>query len=195
MRGQSSGGLVVPEVYNLLNSADPALMNDQTLEYMVNSVFVQAIVDVADLLYVDGSYRIDWSSTLPEDNNQYGYPSVSASFLVSNLLNLSWLDLGKVRVGWAQVGNDTDPYNVYATYSYNTSGAFGGTPRVFKPDGLLNENLKAETTRSFEAGFDLVLFNNRIDLSATYFNNATFDQIMRRADSALYKADRQSSRS
>lgn len=176
--GSVNGGLIVPGVYNLLNSADAPSIDDYSREKQVNSVFAQANVDIGGLLFIDGSYRIDWSSTLPEDNNQYGYPSVSASFLFSNLLDLPWMSLGKLRVGWAEVGNDTNPYNVFATYSYNSLGGFGGTPRVFKPGSLLNENLRPETTRSLEAGIDLVFLQNRVDLSATYFNNSTFDQIM-----------------
>ena len=178
LRGQTSGGLVVPGVYNLKNSADSPLMNDITQEKLVNSVFAQASAEIGGLLYLDASYRVDWSSTLPNDNNQYDYPSVSASFLFSNLLDMSWLDLGKVRVGWAEVGNDTDPYNVFATYTYNTNGGFGGYPRVFKDDELLNENLRAETTKTLEAGLDLAFFQGRIDLAATWFSNNTFDQIM-----------------
>ena len=178
LRGQSSGGLVVPGVYNLLNSNDLAEMNDNTSEKTVNSVFASGAVDFGGMLFLDASYRIDWSSTLPEANNRYDYPSVSMSFLFSEILELDWMDLGKVRLGWAEVGNDTNPYNVFATYTYNASGAFGGYPRLFKPDGLLNENLRAETTRSLEAGVELTMFQSRVDLSATYFNNTTFDQIM-----------------
>jgi TonB-linked SusC/RagA family outer membrane protein len=178
LRGQTSGGLVVPGVYNLLNSAGSPLMNDLTDMKQVNSVFAQATADISGLLFLDASYRIDWSSTLPEDDNRYDYPSVSASFLFSELLELDWLSLGKVRLGWAEVGNDTDPYRVFASYSYNPAGGFMGTPRVFRPAGLLNENLRSETTRSLEAGIDARLFESRVDLSATYFSNTTFDQIM-----------------
>jgi len=178
LRAQTSGGLVVPGVYNIKNSADAPQVNDLTQEKMVNSVFFQAAADIGGLLFLDASYRIDWSSTLPEENNMYDYPSVSASFLFSNLLDVSWLDLGKVRVGWAEVGNDTNPYNVFATYAYNADGAFGGYPRVFKDDDLLNESLKAETTRSLEVGLDMSFFQARVDLAATYFDNTTFDQIM-----------------
>ncbi|MEX2370392.1 MAG: hypothetical protein WD578_05240 [Bacteroidales bacterium] len=178
LRGQTSGGLVVPEVYNLLNSADAPLLADNTTMKQVNSVFAQVTTDISGLLYLDASYRIDWSSTLPEDNNRYDYPSVSASFLFSQLLDISWLDIGKLRLSWAEVGNDTNPYNVFATYNYNTSGGFGGYPRVFKDITLLNENLRAETTRTTEVGIDARMFQSRIDLSASYFNNTTFDQIM-----------------
>ena len=178
LRGQTVGGLVVPGVYNLLNSVAAQEMNDYTNSKQVNSVFAQATAEIAGLLFLDASYRVDWSSTLPEDNNRYDYPSVSASFLFSELLDFSWMDLGKIRLGWAEVGNDTNPYNVFAAYTYNASGSFGGYPRLFKPDGLLNENLRAETTRSLEAGIDLRMYQDRIDLSATYFNNTTFDQIM-----------------
>lgn len=179
LRGQTSGGLIVPGVYNLLNSTDPALMNDITNEKRVNSVFGQFSVGYKKMLYLEGTYRTDWSSTLPEANNKYSYPSISGSFVFSEVLkNLDWLDLGKLRLGWAEVGNDTNAYNVFASYDYNSNGAFQSNPRLFVPDGLLNENLKSETTRSKEIGLDLTMFNNRVDVSATYFDNRTFDQIL-----------------
>ena len=178
LRGITSGGLSVPDIYNVLNSNSPALMNDETILKQVNSVFAQANAEFGGMFFLDASYRIDWSSTLPEDNNQYDYPSVAATFLFSEILDLSWMDMGKVRLGWAEVGNDTDPYNVFATYTYNADGPFAGYPRLFLPDDLLNVDLRAETTRSLEAGVDLRVLQDRVDVSATYFNNTTFDQIM-----------------
>ncbi|MCY1634801.1 SusC/RagA family TonB-linked outer membrane protein [Marinifilum sp. D737] len=179
LRGQTSGGLVVPGVYNLLNSVDPALMNDFTSERQTNSVFAQFAVGYRNMLFLEATYRTDWSSTLPGFENKYSYPSISGSFVFSELLpDITWLNMGKLRLGWAEVGNDTAPYNVQKTYEYNGDGAFMNTPRLGVPDDLLNENLKSETTRSKEIGLDLNLFNNRIDLSATYFDNTTFDQIM-----------------
>ncbi len=178
LSGNSSGGLIVPGVYNLKNSVSSAIINDYTSEKEVNSTFFTVGFDYKRMLYLEGSYRTDWSSTLPDDNNKYSYPSISGSFVFSELFNLPWLNLGKIRAGWAEVGSDTRPYNVFATYGYNSSGAFMGTPRTFVKGSLLNEDLKSETTRSREVGLDLILFNRRVDIAFTYFSNTTFDQIM-----------------
>ncbi|OFY69464.1 MAG: hypothetical protein A2Y71_03840 [Bacteroidetes bacterium RBG_13_42_15] len=179
-RGLTSGGLVVPEIYNLLNSVDLALTNDVTEEKQVNSLFGSAAIDIKGMLFLEGTVRNDWSSTLPEDNNSYFYPSASASFLFSELLeDVNWLSLGKLRFGWAQVGNDTDPYKVYPVYEYDPSGPFQGAPRLAILDyELLNADLKAETTTSTEAGIDLSFVQNRISLNFTWYNNVTTDQIM-----------------
>ncbi len=177
-RGQSSGGLVVPEVYNLLNSVDDPLVNDFTREKEVNSAFGMLSLDYAGLIYLEATARNDWSSTLPEDNNSYFYPSVSGSFIFSELIDMPWFNLGKVRVGWSQVGNDTDPYNVVATYNYNANGSFQAAPRLFVEDDMVNSNLLPEQTTSIEAGLDLVFLNNRAGLNFTYFDNVTTDQIL-----------------
>jgi TonB-linked SusC/RagA family outer membrane protein len=178
-RGNTSGGLIVPEIYSLLNSNDNALTNDFTEEKQVNSIFASASFDIKGMLFLEGTVRNEWSSALPEDNNSYFYPSASASFLFSELLSdVSWLDLGKVRFSWAKVGNDTDPYRVKTTYNYNGNGPFQGAPRLVASTGLNNANLKAETTTSTEVGIEFVGLNNRVNLSATYFNNVTTDQIM-----------------
>ncbi len=178
LAGQSSGGLIVPGVYNLSNSTDSPILTDYTNEKVVNSTFASLSFDYKNMFYLEGTYRIDWSSALPNDNNKYSYPSLSGSFVFSELVDVPWLNLGKLRLGWAEVGNDTGPYNVYSTYGYNSNGAFLGTPRTYVKSGLLNENLKSETTRSREVGIDLIFFDRRVDFAGTYFSNSTFDQIM-----------------
>ena len=69
------------------------------------------------MVYLEGTIRNDKSSTLPAGNNSYVYPSVTASFVFSELLKdkLPWFSFGKLRAGWAKVDNDTDPYQVLST--------------------------------------------------------------------------------
>ena len=177
-RGETSGGLVVPNLYNLLNSAGNVLVNDITDIKRINSVFASANIGFRNMLYLDLTARNDWSSTLPEDNNSYFYPSASLSFVFSETVQLPWLDFGKVRFGVARVSKDTDPYRVETTYRFNSDGTFQGTPRIFAPDELLNANLKPENTDTWEAGFEASLFNNRLGIDFTYFNNTTTDQII-----------------
>ena len=176
--GSTSGGLVVPGIFSVLNSNGSPVVNDYTEEKQVNSLFLQGAVSYGGYLNVDASIRNDWSSTLPEDENSYFYYGVSGSFVFSELIELAYLDLGKVRLGHTQVGNDTDPYNVKTTFAYNTNGTFGDAPRLFISNDLVNANLKPETTTSNEVGLDLVFFGNRIDFSGTYFNKVTTDQIL-----------------
>ncbi|WNH08084.1 SusC/RagA family TonB-linked outer membrane protein [Thalassobellus suaedae] len=177
-RGQTSGGLVVARLYNLLNSAGNVLINDNTTQKNINSVFGSLGIGFNDMLFLDLTARNDWSSTLPEKHNSYFYPSASLSFLFSEPLEVSWLNYGKIRAGWANIAKDTDPYNVISTYQFNTDGTFQGTPRIFSPEDLLNSNLKPERTETWEIGIETKFLNNRIGLDLTYFNNITTDQII-----------------
>ena len=177
-RGETSGGLVVPKLYNLLNSAGAVLTNDQTTKKAINSLFATASLGYADMLYLDLTARNDWSTALPEHNNSYFYPSASLSFLFSEPLNLPWLSFGKVRLGGARVSSDTEPYRVVSTYRFNTEGTFQGVPRVFIPDQLLNSNLKPENTDTWEVGLEASVLNDRLGFDVTYFKNVTTDQII-----------------
>lgn len=173
--GTTQGGLNVPEFYNLANSASSVLVDDYFEERQINSVFGSASVGFKDMLYADFTLRNDWSSTLPEDNNSYLYPSVSGSFVFSELMNSSFLSFGKIRAGWAQVGNDTDPFRLGITYAPKES--FGSDPRFTVPNALNNPNLRPEQTSSWEVGADLRFFNDRVGLDVTYYNSVSTDQI------------------
>ncbi|MBY5957632.1 SusC/RagA family TonB-linked outer membrane protein [Membranicola marinus] len=184
--GATSGGLVVPNLYNLLNSSGTIIAEDLSRVKKINSVFGSVGVGIGNMLYVDLTARNDWSSTLPADHNSYFYPSVSTSFVFSELMSPgSWLSYGKIRLGWAQIGKDTDPYNVNPVYSFSSylvsnplSGPFQGATRVYVPIKLLNQDLKPETTTTWEAGVELSAFDDRLGLDVTFFNNTTTDQIL-----------------
>ncbi|GAB3657291.1 SusC/RagA family TonB-linked outer membrane protein [Echinicola sediminis] len=177
-RGESSGGLVVPKLYSLLNSAGAVLVNDETTRKGINSLFATASLGFKDMLYLDLTARNDWSTTLPENNNSYFYPSASVSFLFSEPLDIPWLSYGKVRMGAARVSKDTDPYRVLTTYKFNEDGTFQGLPRVYAPEELLNSGLKPENTDTWEVGLEANIFNNRAGFDVTYFKNVTTDQII-----------------
>ncbi|GAA4293405.1 SusC/RagA family TonB-linked outer membrane protein [Aestuariibaculum suncheonense] len=177
-KGETSGGLVVAGLYNLLNSAGNVLVDDETTKKNINSIFGSASLGFKNMLFLDLTARNDWSSALPNDNNSYFYPSVSLSFLFSEPLNVSWLNYGKIRAGWASIAKDTDPYNVISTYRFNTDGTFQGTPRIFTPEDLLNSELKPERTETWEVGIETKMFKNRLGIDFTYFNNITTDQII-----------------
>lgn len=177
--GETQGGLIIPEFYNLSN-ASSVLTTDKMYRKEIRSVFGSVNVGWKNRLFIDATFRNDWSSTLPANANSYFYPSFSGSFIFSELAPLqeyTWLSFGKVRLGWAQVGNDTEPYSLARTYEF-MGGSFAGVPSYGLDVTLNNAKLKPELTNSIEAGLELKLFNNRLGLDLTYYNNRTKNQIM-----------------
>ncbi|PWJ55246.1 TonB-linked SusC/RagA family outer membrane protein [Dyadobacter jejuensis] len=175
--GRTNGGLNVPNFFNLQASVDRPDITDYYRARSVNSVYGSATVGFRDLLYLEGSLRNDWSSTLPINNNAYLYPAASSSVVFSELLsNWDFLSFGKLRASWAKVGNDTDPYRLGITYSPNTP--FGSHQIFNVPDVLNNAVLKPEQTHSYEIGTDLRFFGSRLGFDATYYFVSTTDQIL-----------------
>ncbi len=83
-------------------------------EHIINSLYGQLSLSYQNFIYLDVTGRNDWSSTLASGNRSYFYPSVTGSFLVNHLLDpdANLFNLLKVRAGWANVGNDTAPYQL-----------------------------------------------------------------------------------
>lgn len=170
--------LTVPDLFTISNvKGSPSVgMNDQ--EKITNSVFGAINYSFRDWLFVDATFRNDWSSTLPENEWSYFYPSVSLGWIFTETFGISRnvLSFAKIRASWAQVGNDTDPYQTMATYvGQDPFGAV--TPFRFSRQ-LPPLGLKPELTTSFEVGGDFRFFMNRIGLDVTYYNAVTTDQIM-----------------
>ncbi|WP_257667745.1 SusC/RagA family TonB-linked outer membrane protein [Parapedobacter tibetensis] len=186
----ASGGLVVPEWYNLANSNGPVnVVRDSYSRRRLVGVYADLNLAYKNMLFFEATARNDWSSTLPKNNNSFFYPSVSSSFVFSELLNQESdvLSFGKVRASWAQVGNDTDPYQLLTTFSRGQiSGNFGSTTFPFGNVAALmssstigNEVLKPEITTSIEVGTELGFFiGNRLSLDFTYYRNSSRDQIL-----------------
>lgn len=173
--GETQSGLILPDYYSLSNSKSPALATNYEREKAINSIFGSVSLGYKSFLYLDATLRNDVSSTLPSDNRSYWYPSVTGSFVFSELAHLDWMSFGKLRLGWALVGNDTDPYRVLDTYSfYSTYGAGGFLSSLSKK----NPELKPESTSSVEVGLELSFLKNRLGFEATYYSSVTKDQIL-----------------
>ncbi len=145
-----------------------------------------------DLLFLNLTGRNDWSSTLPVDKRSFFYPSASASFIFSELLNVDEkiLSLGKIRAAWSKVGNDAPVYSLYPTFNLNfgnSSGLVGslpgndlpfrGQPGATTGITVYDPNLTPEFTNTIEFGADLQLLDNRVGLKVTWYDIRTTDQI------------------
>lgn len=173
----TDGGLIVPGLYSLGNSINPTLAPEEAYNQIgVNGVYASVSLGYKNYLYLDATIRRDQSSTLPKDKNDYIYPSVSGSFIFSNLMESSWLQLGKLRLGYAQVGNDAPWGSIKDTYAQNTT--FSGTALFSVPNTKNNADLKPEKSKSLEAGLEMTFLQKRLGFDLSFYKINTIDQII-----------------
>ncbi len=161
------------------NSFKKISVTESAYEKQINSYYAAISTAFKNYLYVDATVRRDASSTLPVQNNTYWYPSLGASFVLTDAFNIKSkvLSFAKVRASAAEVGNDTDPYQLLLTYGLEpfqpSEGSIGGVINTIIP----NPDLKPTRTKSVEFGTDLRFLNNRIALEFTYYTSKSRDQI------------------
>ncbi|MEM8899009.1 MAG: SusC/RagA family TonB-linked outer membrane protein [Bacteroidota bacterium] len=166
-------------LYNVANNASTNTDRSRIEEKEVNSLFGALNLGFKGFLFLDVTARNDWSSTLPVENNSYFYPSFALSAVLTDMLGIQSdvLSFAKLRASWAEVGNDTDPYRLQQVFiprdAWNSS-----TPVFSENTTIANNELRPEKTTGFELGADVRLFNNRLGIDATYYNQTTTDQII-----------------
>lgn len=169
--------LAIPGVYSFNNSSIPLSNSQYNAEKRINSVYAAAQIGFGSAIYLDLAGRNDWSSTLPNGNNSYFYPSASASFILSEMIDMPASTFLKLRAGWGEVGNDTDPYALNSFVEFLTN-PYGGQLLATESNVLPNADLKPERAATFEIGADLRLFNGRANFDVTYYNTETKNQIL-----------------
>ncbi|MEO6818779.1 MAG: SusC/RagA family TonB-linked outer membrane protein [Ginsengibacter sp.] len=179
----TNGGDVfaVPFVYNILNATN------KSVDYNPSDRQVQSLYGTVDLnynsyLYVSGSVRSDWFSTLatPGTNNKLYvvYPGVSGSFVFSQFVKNNWLSFGKIRAGYAVVGAATDPYQTQLSYTFNSESLNGRPLGSIDNTDVPNKGLHASKASEIELGTEMSLFENRIRLDLTWYNKKSTNEII-----------------
>src|SRR5690606_18916893 len=132
LNGATSGGLIVPNVYNFTNSKKQATVYDYRTNKRMYGLYGSATFSWKSAVYLGFTGRNDWSTALIAGNRSYFYPSVSLSTVVSNLVNLPEpISFLKFRGSWVKVGRDMDAYNLSS--AYYLSQVWGAGP-AFAPD-------------------------------------------------------------
>ena len=177
--GSTVGGLIVPGLYKISNSVSPVSVLETLQKKGMNSAYGQASAGYKNFIYIDVTGRYDVASTLPSDNNAYFYPSISTSLILSELggmKDVSWLNFAKLRMNYAEVGNDAPIYSTVSTYSQGTNW---NDLALFSVNSTLqNSALKPERTKSYEAGLEGRLFNDRLGFDVAVYKSNSYDQIM-----------------
>lgn len=164
-----------PRFFDLSNTSDISTSEAQA-ERRVIGVYGDLTLDYGDYLFLTLTGRNDWSSTLPEDNRSFFYPSASLGFVFSDLVDLpSFFDYGKLRLSASEVGKDADPYQTNITF-----GSFPFKDETLETRGgqLGDPNLKPESTVSYEVGADLRFFDERLRFDVTAYQSNSRDQII-----------------
>lgn len=175
MNDYRAEGLKTAGVYSLTNALSLITKLPKPNDKQVNSVYGLLTLGYDNLVFVDITGRNDWSSTLPKANRSFFYPSVSTSYILSDIFKIDSkaLSYWKLRGSWAQVGIDSAPYQNDIYYSVSDI-----TGSVETPTTMANLNLKPENNTNIETGMDFGFFKNRVNFNFTLYQNISENQII-----------------
>lgn len=180
--GVRTGALEVPNVFSLTNGAGAPGIDQAYSRKKINSLYGTVGVNYDGYIYLDATFRNDWSTALIEENRSYFYPSVSMSWVVTDMLEKmgtrtpSWVNYGKLRVSYASVGNDLAPYNLYNGYEIRKD-PLNNTYAV-RNSLLKDPNVKSELIKSYEFGAEARFLNNRLGLDFTWYKSNATNQLI-----------------
>lgn len=174
---QTRGGLSVPGFYALKASVDPLRVKAGRNKRQTNSLFWKAGASWKSMIFLDGTLRNDWCSTLSADERSYLYPSVSGSFILSELLpKTDWLSLLKLRAGWTTSKKTPSIYEVNLAYDI-TQNAWGTLSSASLPTSIKDSTIKPETHETTEYGTTINLFGNRLSFDVAFFKKRRYNFI------------------
>ena len=176
-----TSALAQPGVFSLGNAATPLEIYSYDARKRINSFYGSAKIGFKNYLYVDITGRNDWSSALATPsattNTSFFYPSVSGSFILSNVVHLpGFISFAKLRASAAQVGNDTDPFQTAGVFVPATP--FNSQPTFTAQNFIANANLLPERITAYEVGADVRFFDDRLRFDITYYDGLTENQII-----------------
>ncbi|MDR8394226.1 SusC/RagA family TonB-linked outer membrane protein [Aliifodinibius sp. S!AR15-10] len=168
----------VPFLHTIGNAANRSF-NYGISELGINSLFGSVEVSYDDVLFLTGTLRNDWFSTLPMNSNSILYPSVGASFVFSDAFPVpDFITFGKVRASWAEVGGGTDPYQLALNYGLVGQGHQGAVLGRINQSNVPNSSLVPLSLKEYEVGLDLRLFDNTLGIDYAYYHKKTENDIL-----------------
>lgn len=185
---QSTDGLVVPQFYNLSNSANPLKGRNLQEEQKVNSVYGTVDVEFFNSIFLGFSGRNDWVSTLPVKNKSFFYPAVSLAGVISDFTDLSSIaniSFLKLRGSWSRVTdgqiriNSSNPdYPYQHIQAYDPGVNWNNNPSLVFPSTLLNPDIQPETSDSYEIGADVRFLEGLVGLDVALYRIRDFNNIV-----------------
>ncbi len=179
INANTEGGISVPGFFSIKASVNPASVSQSSYAQQVNSLFGRIGISWNKLIYLEGTGRNDWSSTLPSTGRSYFYPSIASSFVVSQLLpqTRNWLDLLKIRNSWTVSKTPPGIYDINSSYSIY-SGTWGTLNGANAPSNLYPTGILPASASTFETGLQTMMFKNRLMADISYYDKRMYDGIM-----------------
>ncbi|WP_224999686.1 SusC/RagA family TonB-linked outer membrane protein [Cesiribacter sp. SM1] len=169
---------VIPNFYDLSYASQISNSQDKRKRRLVG-LYGDLMLDYDNFLFLNVTGRNDWSSTLPEANNSFFYPSVNLGFVFSEAFDFPrFLSFGKLRASWAKVGKDTDPHLLGATYAASDVYPLNGQVGFSRVSRFGDPELKPEETYSVEFGTNLQFLSNRLGVDFTWYKSNSRNQII-----------------
>jgi len=164
------GGLSTPGLYALSNSKDPVNYGNARNQAQYNGVFIRADIGFRNYLFIEGSYRRDYTSTEPDDH-PIDSKSGGLSFVFSDLTKnaVPFISYGKIR---GSIGQSLNTLGIYQLNPVYTIGAnqWNGNPLTTVPNGLVDPNLQGATNVEKEVGLEMRFMKNRFGFNVTYWD-------------------------
>ncbi|ANH82964.1 SusC/RagA family protein [Niabella ginsenosidivorans] len=178
----SAASLKVPNLFSVTNSkGNPSITQDYS-QKKINSAYGSVELNYDGYLFLNGTFRNDWSSTLSKLNRSFFYPSVGLSYVITDMITRNggalpgWLSFAKLRGTYAQAGSDLDPYQLYNTYF------IGNDPNsntiAWRNTTLFNDSVKAQLMKSLEAGLEMRFFQSRFGIDLSFYKTNTTNQLI-----------------
>ena len=164
----TSGGLAIPDFYTIANSTDKPSYSTYRTNNSGRSAYASVSLGYDSMLYLDGSYRFDWSSTADSMNNRIETYSLTGSFLFDRLLDLDGVSFGKLRASYAEAPIFPGTYATSPTYGSGT--AYGSLASLAVPNTLANPQLTGGMRVETEFGLEMRFLDNRLGFDLTYFD-------------------------
>ena len=164
----TSGGLAIPDFYTIANSKDKPSYSTYRTNNSGRSAYASVSLGYDSMLYLDGSYRFDWSSTADSENNRIETYSVTGSFLFDRLLDLDGVSFGKLRASYAEAPIFPGTYATSPTYGAGT--AYGSLASLAVPNTLANPQLTGGMRVETEFGLEMKFLDNRLGFDFTYLD-------------------------
>ncbi len=177
--GVNGSNFVVRDFFSIGNatnktSGDPSFGNSRT-----NSLYGMAEVSYNSTFYLNATGRTDWFSNLVKVKRDYQfYPSVSGSIVFSEFVKQNWLNFGKVRGSWTQVGNAGGISANYGLVTYGLStNQFNGISTGSLSAPVVNLNITPYNVTEKEIGLEMRMFKNRLHADLALYEKRTDKQI------------------
>ncbi|MDP4217355.1 MAG: SusC/RagA family TonB-linked outer membrane protein, partial [Bacteroidota bacterium] len=177
---EGSTNFVVKDLYSIGNG------NVKSQSYTfgrnrVNSLYGLAEIGYDRLLYINFTSREDWFSVYNPKNNHVYYPSLSGSFIFSELLPAQkWLNYGKLRVAWAKTGsaNGVNNFEGLLNYAIGANNFNGQVTATIANTNAPNALLTPFKVDEKEIGLEMRMFNDRVHVDISAFEKLTTDQVL-----------------